>query len=321
MTLAAEPREQGAVGRAAAQEHVLAVVEAHPVALEGVGRPAEPAPDLHERHVRAGRGAVERSRDPGQAAADHHDTPPAAQAPPPSMLRIATQTFSRAGSDSARAARARDRPRCAPAACGRCRPSPARTRRCACPAAAPAGPCRGRTTPARARPRSARAPADARPPRRRCRGERRQLAAACPGLAGDHAKAPEILARQIDTPVLGVLAHVAQDVRQLHRDAEIVRERFGVGPIGAVPRGQAEDRQAHPPDRAGDVAAVEHEILEALVAHAVDVHAHALDQLPQRARAVARSARARRRAPRSPGSSEDGAAEAGRSSAASSAAA
>ena len=93
---AAEPLEQRPVGLAAAQEHVLAVVHPQAVALEGVGRAAEPAPDLDERHARARRGAVERRRDARQPAADHGDP---SHAPAPSRPRAATQAFSRAGSD------------------------------------------------------------------------------------------------------------------------------------------------------------------------------------------------------------------------------
>jgi hypothetical protein len=82
---------------------VLAVVQAHAVALEGVGGAAEAAPDLDERHARAGIGAVERRRDPRQTAADHDDALPAevahgsrlrAHAALPAKLRSATSSFS-----------------------------------------------------------------------------------------------------------------------------------------------------------------------------------------------------------------------------------
>ena len=92
----------------------------------------------------------------------------------------------------------------------------------------------------------------------------------------------EILGRQVDAAVLGVLAQVAQDVRELQRDAEIVRELFGVGPVHGVLVGGAKDRQAYPPDRPGDTAAVEHQVLEALVGDAGHVHADPLDQLAER---------------------------------------
>ena len=54
--------------------------------------------------------------------------------------------------------------------------------------------------------------------------------------------------------------------------------------VGRLAIADAEDRQAHAADRACYPPAVEHELLEALVADPVDVHAHALDQLSQRAR-------------------------------------
>jgi hypothetical protein len=68
--LASEAREEGAIGLAAAQEDVLAVVHLQPVAVERVGRPAKPAPDLDEGHAGAGGGAVERRRDSREAPAD-----------------------------------------------------------------------------------------------------------------------------------------------------------------------------------------------------------------------------------------------------------
>ena len=75
--------------------------------------------------------------------------------PPPSMPRTATQRLlARRQRDAPAQHRVRARPRCARAAAGRCRPSPAGTRRCGGRAAAPAR-ARGRTTRARARPRSA----------------------------------------------------------------------------------------------------------------------------------------------------------------------
>ena len=59
-------------------------------------------------------------------------------------------------------------------------------------------------------------------------GERREhLRRVACAVGGDHAEAPQILGGQVDAADLGVLAHVAQDVRQLQRDAEVVGERFG----------------------------------------------------------------------------------------------
>jgi hypothetical protein len=105
----ADALEQRAVGDAAAQEHVLAVVHRQAVALEGVRRTAEPAPDLDQRHLRAGGGAVQGGDDAREAATDHQH--PAAerrsagaQAPTPSIPRAATHAFSCAGSDMRRRA-------------------------------------------------------------------------------------------------------------------------------------------------------------------------------------------------------------------------
>ena len=56
--------------------------------------------------------------------------------------------------------------------------------------------------------------------------QRIQLAlAALKGPVGAELVAHEILARQVHAAVAGVLAQVAQNVRQLHRNAEIVGER------------------------------------------------------------------------------------------------
>jgi len=88
---------------------MLAVVHLKALALERIGRPAEPAPDLQQRHLRARLHAVKRRRYSGEPTADHRDTLPSAHAtqpPPPSMLLAATHIFSAAGSDM-RSARAR----------------------------------------------------------------------------------------------------------------------------------------------------------------------------------------------------------------------
>ena len=83
----------------------------------------------------------------------------------------------------------------------------------------------------------------------------------------DQPEAAQILGGQVDAPVLGVLAHVAQDVRELQRHAEIVGEPFAPATRSVARRvAQAEDRQAQPADRAGDAPAVEDELVEALVA-------------------------------------------------------
>ena len=113
--LAAQPGEQIPVGGAAAQEHVLPVVQQQPIALERVRRSSEPASHLHERHLRARIRAVEGGRDPCKAAAYHHHLPCCAQLSRPtaptlagrrrllrislaSMLVTAIQAFSHPGS-------------------------------------------------------------------------------------------------------------------------------------------------------------------------------------------------------------------------------
>ncbi len=78
---------------------MLAVVQAHPVALERVGGAAEPAAHLDERHLGAGVGAVQRRGDPGQAAADHDDAPSGAHVVLPARLRSATSAFCPPDSD------------------------------------------------------------------------------------------------------------------------------------------------------------------------------------------------------------------------------
>ena len=106
--VAAEPAKQRAIGEAAAQEDVLAVVHLEAVALEGVGRAPQPAPDLDHGRTRAGGGAVERGGDASEASADDHDatvrdgTIPAHRAPPTSIPRAATHAFSCVGSDTRR---------------------------------------------------------------------------------------------------------------------------------------------------------------------------------------------------------------------------
>jgi len=69
----AEPAQQVLVGRAAAQEHVLAVVHVEVTAPERVRQTAELRPSLVERDLGAGVPAAQRGRDAGQAAADDRD--------------------------------------------------------------------------------------------------------------------------------------------------------------------------------------------------------------------------------------------------------
>jgi hypothetical protein len=73
--------------------------------------------------------------------------------------------------------------------------------------------------------------------------------------------------------VLVVLAHVAQDVRELHGHAEVVGQRSMSVPISC-----GEDGQAQPADRSGHIAAVHHELVEGLVPGVAHVELHAVDQ-------------------------------------------
>ena len=109
----AEPGEQAAVGHAAAQEHVLAVVDHEAAAAERGGRPAQAGPGLGQRDVGAGLTEGDRGGDAGQAATDHDDlagrahraAPFPAAAPAPcgrsatTSDRAATSAFSLADSD------------------------------------------------------------------------------------------------------------------------------------------------------------------------------------------------------------------------------
>ena len=65
--------EEAAVRGAAAEQHVLPVVDPVLLAAHRVRRAAEPRARLEERDARAVVGEVERRRDPGEAAADDRD--------------------------------------------------------------------------------------------------------------------------------------------------------------------------------------------------------------------------------------------------------
>ena len=84
-------------------------------------------------------------------------------------------------------------------------------------------------------------------------------------------------AGRYSAPGGGVLADVAQDVPDLQRDAEVVRERGAGGPVGAV-----EDAEREPPDRARDAAAVELELVERVVPVAAHVGLGAVDEVAER---------------------------------------
>ncbi len=87
----------------------------------------------------------------------------------------------------------------------------------------------------------------------------------------------EILVRQVHASVLVVLADVAQDIGQLHRDAEVVGQARVLADVAA-----GEDRQAQPSDRARDVAAVDDELVEGLVPGPAHVELDAVDQQLER---------------------------------------
>ncbi len=74
-----EPGDQLTVGGAAAEEHVLAVVDHQPAPGEGAGRTPQPGPGLQQRDPVARLAQGDRGRDPGQAAADHHQVAAAAR--------------------------------------------------------------------------------------------------------------------------------------------------------------------------------------------------------------------------------------------------
>ena len=229
-----------AVRGAAAQEHVLAVVEPEAFLLDRERRAAEPRPRLEQRHRRAGVGAFERRRDPRQAASDDDDA--ASCAPAPTRLRAATQPFSQPGSESRPASTDSGSPLDpAAAAAGRSPPSPRRTRRSAGRAAA-RDRARARTTSrARVRPRSG--------PARRSRRDPAVLDAQ-PNVA--RSSAADTAGRSRGP------RDVAQDVRQLERDTEVVGERHRARSLV----GRAEDAEREPPDRPADPAAVDDEIVE-----------------------------------------------------------
>ena len=79
-------------------------------------------------------------------------------------------------------------------------------------------------------------------------------------------------ARQIEPAEAGVLVDVAQDVGQLQRAAEMMREQ------DAVVLGQAEHPHRQPPDGAGDAVAIEIERCQVGRADVLrHVHLHAVD--------------------------------------------
>ena len=113
-----QPRQQPAVRRAAAQEHVLAGVDDERAAVERGSGAAQPRPGLQQRDGGPGLGQRDRRGDPGEAAADHchapwpsrgldrgpgggaHERCPLAGSSGRASERTATIAFSRGDSDS-----------------------------------------------------------------------------------------------------------------------------------------------------------------------------------------------------------------------------
>ncbi len=89
------------------------------------------------------------------------------------------------------------------------------------------------------------------------------------------AEAHEILMRNVDPPHLRVALHIAHDVGQLQRDAEIDRI-----PLRARPR-RTEDPAAHESHRRGHMPAVPAQLLERRIARALEIHLHARDQIEE----------------------------------------
>ncbi len=83
-----------------------------------------------------------------------------------------------------------------------------------------------------------------------------------------------VVGRQVDAAPAPVLDDVAEDVRELERDAEVVGDW-----CRGVAVGGAEDRQRQPADRPGDEPAVDDEVVDRRVHGSGDVHLAADDQL------------------------------------------
>ena len=87
----------------------------------------------------------------------------------------------------------------------------------------------------------------------------------------------EVGARQVDPPVLEVFADIAEDVRQLQRDAQGVRDIGGLGVVAIW----AEHAQRQPADRARYAAAVVDELVQRLVGAPLNVHLASVDELAE----------------------------------------
>ena len=185
-----EPVEQGRYDGAAAQEHVLAVVDVEVAAAERVGQPAERAARASSRTTP---GRRRRSR---SAAVMPASPPPTTATRPvtrgrPASARAATPAFSARTATAGRRRPASGRLRSGRAAAGRSRPSPCSRRRFAGPAAGPAeGPRRTSRGPV------SRVPDEG--------GQRRHPSSTQPSgrvEASVDAEPFEILARQVDPAV------------------------------------------------------------------------------------------------------------------------
>ena len=159
--LDAQALEEAAVRGAAAEQHVLPVVDPVLLAAHRVRRSTEPRACVEERDARAVVGEIERRRDPGEAAADDRNAG-AVHAALRARLCARTRPFSQRRSVGRPAARARDGARSGRVVGDMHRPWRARTRRCGGRGAARAS-TRARGGSAHAGPRTQRA---ARPDRR-----------------------------------------------------------------------------------------------------------------------------------------------------------
>ena len=89
------------------------------------------------------------------------------------------------------------------------------------------------------------------------------------------AELPEIIPGQVDPPVAGVVADVAEDVGQLQRDAAVLGEPLGLAPSRAI----SPDMQAAQSDHRCHVIAVVRQLGEGCEAPRLDVHRDPLDDL------------------------------------------
>ncbi len=88
------------------------------------------------------------------------------------------------------------------------------------------------------------------------------------------AEALPVLGRDVGTAAIVILDDVAQNVGELHRHAQVVGQAVCLVAGSAV----AEDRQAQPPHRAGDAAAIADQFIEGLVLGSEHVQLDTLDQ-------------------------------------------